>query len=75
MKQFLLHFPFINKTLRLNNLKTRTNMNAKISLFVICAEAIIICYYIICMTIPLRGCLYEKKLVPLSGISRSPGPR
>ena len=31
----------MNKTLRLNNLKTRTDMNAKISVFVICAEAII----------------------------------
>ena len=34
-------FQFINKTLRLNNLKTRTAMNAKISVFVICVEAII----------------------------------
>ena len=31
----------INKTLRLNNLKTRTAMNGKISVFVICVEAII----------------------------------
>ena len=41
-------FLFINKTLRLNNLKTRIAMNAKISVFVIC-----IGYYIICMTVPL----------------------
>ena len=34
-------FLFANKTLRLNNLKTRTAMNAKISVFVICAEVII----------------------------------
>ena len=34
-------FLFINKTLRLNNLKTRTTVNAKISVFVICLEAII----------------------------------
>ena len=34
-------FLFINKTLRLNNLKTRAAMNAKISVFVICVEAII----------------------------------
>ena len=33
-------FLFINKTLRLNNLKIRTIMNAKISVFVICVEAI-----------------------------------
>ena len=30
----------INKTLRLNNLKTRTDINEKISVFVICDEAI-----------------------------------
>ena len=36
----------ISKTLRLNNLKTRTAMNAKMSVFVICIEAIY-CYYII----------------------------
>ena len=41
-------FLFINKTLRLNNLKTRIAMNAKISVFVIC-----IGYYIICMTVLL----------------------
>ena len=39
--QFLLSFLFINNTLWLNNLKTRTAMNAKISLFIICVvEAI-----------------------------------
>ena len=32
------------------NLKTRTAMNAKISVFVICVE--VICYYIICMAVP-----------------------
>ena len=32
-----LSFLFIDRTLRLNNLKTRTAMNMKISLFVICA--------------------------------------
>ena len=31
---------FINKALRLNNLKTRTAINAKISVFVICVKAI-----------------------------------
>ena len=31
----------INKTLRPSSLKTRTAMNAKISVFVICVEAII----------------------------------
>ena len=33
--QFLLSFLFINKTLRLNNLKARAAMIAKISVFVI----------------------------------------
>ena len=41
LQQFILSFLFINKTLRLNNLKTRAAMNAKVSLFVICVEAII----------------------------------
>ena len=34
-------FLFVNKTLRLNNWKTRTTVSAKTSVFVICAEAII----------------------------------
>ena len=34
-------FLFISKTLRVNNLKTRTAMNAQNSVFVICVEAII----------------------------------
>ena len=34
-------FLFISKTLGLDNLKTRTVMNAKISMFVICVEAMI----------------------------------
>ena len=34
-------FLFVNKTLRLNNFKTRTDMNAKISVLIIFVEAII----------------------------------
>ena len=34
-------FLFINKILRLNNLKTKTALNTKIPVFVICVEAII----------------------------------
>ena len=34
-------FLVVNKTLRLNNLKTRTAMNVKISVFVNCVEAIV----------------------------------
>ena len=37
----LLSFLFVNKALRLINLKARAAMNAKMSLFVICVEAII----------------------------------
>ena len=39
--QFLLFFLVINKTLQLNNLKTRTSMNANITVFVICVKGII----------------------------------
>ena len=35
-------------------------MNANISVFVICFEAIIYCYYIICMTVPLRHNLRQN---------------
>ena len=38
---------FCKKSLRPTNLKTRTAMNAKISVFLICVEVNIICYYII----------------------------
>ena len=38
---FNLFLLFINKTLRFINLKTRTATNAKISVFLICVEAII----------------------------------
>ena len=34
-------FLFINKTLRLNNLKTGAAINAKVSVFVVCVEAVI----------------------------------
>ena len=45
-------FLFLNKTSRLNNLKTRTAMNAKISVFVNCVEAIIYLLFMICMIVP-----------------------
>ena len=35
-------FPVYKKNLRLNNLKTRTAINEKISVFIICIEAIIL---------------------------------
>ena len=38
---FLSSFLFVNKTLRLNNLKTSAAINAKISVFVVCVEATI----------------------------------
>ena len=52
---FYCPFLFINKTLRLNNLKTRTAMNAKISLFVIFVEAII---YLLLYS--LHDCVFKK---------------
>ena len=46
---------FTNKTLWLNNLKTRTAMNAKTSVFLLLVlKRSYICYYIICMTVPKR---------------------
>ena len=49
-------FLFLNKTLRVNNLKTRTTMNKKISLFVICVEVII---YLLLYN--LRDCTFKGK--------------
>ena len=40
-EQFLLSLLFINKSLRISNLKTRTAMNVKITAFVICVEVFI----------------------------------
>ena len=48
-------FLFINKTLRLNNIKARTAMNANISVFVICTEVII---YLLLLN--LHGCNFNK---------------
>ena len=54
-QQFLLQFQilFIDNILRLNNLKTRTDLNAEISVFVFRVKRLHICYYVICMTVPL----------------------
>ena len=41
LNSFYCLFCFIDKTLRINNLKTRTAINAKISVFFICVKAII----------------------------------
>ena len=49
-----LSFLFINKRLRLNELKTRNVMNAKILVFVTCAESIKYLLLHSCMTVPLR---------------------
>ena len=51
-------FLFVNKTILLINLKTRTAMNAKVSVFVICVEAII--YWLIWMTVPLRASAFTS---------------
>ena len=52
---YLLSFPFINKTLRLNNSKIRTAMNAKILLFVIC----VICAIIYLLLYNLHDCTFN----------------
>ena len=52
-------FLFINKTLRLNNLKTKTAMNAKISVFVI--SVVVIMPVITWMTVPLIKIWYLWK--------------
>ena len=46
---------FTNKTLRRNYLKTRTAMDAKVSVFVMCVEAII---YL--LLYHLRDCTFNK---------------
>ena len=45
---------FINKTLRLNDLKARTAMNAKALVFVICVDAIIYLLLYNLHTVPLK---------------------
>ena len=51
-------FLFINKTLRLINLKTRTAMNAKISVVVICVQEII------CLFLHnLHDCTFNSKSI------------
>ena len=47
---------FINKTLRLNNLKTRKDTNAKVSVFVICVKAIM---YLLLNN--FHGCTFKWK--------------
>ena len=50
-------FLFINKTLQVNNLKTWTAMNAKISVFAICVKAIIYS-----LSYNLQGCTFKLTL-------------
>ena len=61
-------FLFTNKTLRLNNLKTRTPMNVKIPVFVICVEAIIylLLYNLHDCTFKFCICHKLKTIVPAS---------
>ena len=47
-------FLFISKHLRLNSLRTRTTMNAKICVFVICVEAIMCLLLYNLQTVPLK---------------------
>ena len=57
---FLLSFLVINKTLRRNNLKTRTVTNAKMSVLVICVETIIYLFLY-----KLHDCTYKYKCITL----------
>ena len=52
-------FLFINNTLRLNNIKNRKAMNAKISVFVICVEATI---YLLLYN--LHDCTFNSSFFP-----------
>ena len=57
-------FSFINKNLWVNNLKTRTATGARISVFVICVEAIInmLIYDVHDYTFNLPDSFYQKNL-------------
>ena len=55
-------FLFISKTLRLNNLKTRTAMNAKTSVFVICVKVIM---YL--LKYNLHDCTFIQRWVGMGG--------
>ena len=46
-------FLFINKTFWLNNLKTRTVLNTKFLCFLFVLKRPYVCYYVICMAVPL----------------------
>ena len=62
LKQFLLSFLSVNKILRLNNLKPRTVMNAKISVLLICVKGSYICYCTICTWLYLKNKHYVNKI-------------
>ena len=65
-------FLFINKTLQCNNLKTRTVMNAKIAVFVICVEAIT--YYCVCVKRKtLYNCLCSSSSCDSASLIRNTG--
>ena len=59
-------FLLINKSLRLNNLKTRTTMNVKISVFVICVKAII---YLLLYN--LHDCTFKVRILDIPKLSRN----
>ena len=65
-----MYFLFINKTLRLNDLKNRTAMNAKISVFLICVETVI---YLLLYN--LHDCTFEEphcKFIQFIHVNLSP---
>ena len=52
---------FINKNLRLNNSKTKTAMNANPQYLLFVWKRSYICYYIICMSVPLKISQYAQE--------------
>ena len=62
-------FPFINKTWLLNNLKTRTAMNSKMSVFVICVEV-----FMYLLLHNLHDCAFKKNVDRVSKVLKSSKP-
>ena len=68
LTSFLLSLLFLNKTLGLNNLKSKTAKNAKISVFFICVETII---YLLLYN--LHDCNFKSKTNPSFAVKLAEG--
>ena len=69
-------FLFLNKTLLTNNLKIRTSMNAKISVFVVCAKAILylLWYNLHDCTFKFTRGRFHPSLFPTKDCLKNPQP-